>query len=89
MFDALAKTTAHVPEVVIMACDRVFALAAEKTGDLSTAVAGTSSAIAKLIVRVYSRTTDPSLRSRCLDIIDKMSLFGAYGLDVITEEFDR
>ena len=89
LFDALEKTTAHIPEVVLMACDRVFELAAEKTGDLSTAVAGTSSTIAKLIVRVYSRTTDPSVRSRCLDIIDKMSLFGAYGLDVITEEFDR
>ena len=89
LFDALEKTTAYIPEVVLMACDRVFELAAEKTGDLSTAVAGTSSTIAKLIVRVYSRTTDPSLRSQCLDIIDKMSLFGAYGLDVITEEFDR
>ena len=89
LFDALEKTTAQIPDVVLMACDRVFELAAEKTGDLSTAVAGTSSNIAKLIVRVYSRTTEPSVRSRCLDIIDKMSLFGAYGLDVITEEFDR
>ena len=79
LFDALEKTTANMPEVVLMACERVFELAA----------AGTSSTIAKLIVRVYSRTTDPSLRSRCLDIIDKMSLFGAHGLDVITEEFDR
>ena len=89
LFDALEKSTAHIPEVILKACDRVFELAAEKTGDLSTGVAGTSSTIAKLIVRVYSRTTEPSLRSRCLDIIDKMSLFEAYGLDVITEEFDR
>ena len=89
LFNALEKTTANMPDVVLMACERVFELAAYKTGDISTAVAGTSNAIAKLIVRVYSRTTDPSLRSRCLDIIDKMSLFRAYGLDVITEEFDR
>ena len=89
LFDALEKTTAYMPYVTLMACERVFELAAIKTGDLTTAVAGTSNTIAKLIVRVYSRTTDSSLRSRCLDIIDKMSLFGAYGLDVITEEFDR
>ena len=89
LFDALEKTTANMPDVALMACERVFELATAKTGDISTAVAGTSNTIAKLIVRVYSRTTDPSLRSRCLDIIDKMSLFGAYGLDVITEEFDR
>ena len=89
LLDALEKTTANMPDVVLMACERVFELAAGKTGDINTAVAGTSNTIAKLIVRVYSRTTDQSLRSRCLDSIDKMSLFRAYGLDVITEEFDR
>ena len=89
LFDALEKTTANVPYVILLACERVFELAADKTGDISTAVAGTSGDMAKLIVRIYSRTTDPSLRSRCLDIIDKMSVFRAYGLDAITEEFDR
>ena len=89
LFYALEKTTANVPYVVLMACERVFEFAADKTGDISTAVAGTSGHIAKLIVRVYSRTTDPSLRSRCLDIIDKMSVFRAHGLEAITEEFDR
>ena len=89
LLDALEKTTANMSNVALMACERVFELAADKTGDISTAVAGTSNTISKLIVRVYSRTTDSSLRSRCLDIIDKMSLFRAYGLDVITEEFDR
>ena len=89
LFNALEKTTVNMSNVALMACERVFELAADKTGDISTAVAGTSSTIAKLIVRVYSHTVDPSLRSRCLDIIDKMSLFRAHGLEVITEEFDR
>ena len=89
LFDALEKTTATMPDVALMACERVFELAADKTGDISTAVAGTSSRMAKLIVRVYSRTTDPSLRSQCLDIIDQMSVIRAHGLDVITEGFDR
>ena len=89
LFDALEKTTADLPEIVLMACERVIERAGQDTGDIRTAAAGTSSSMAKLIVRVYSRTTDPSLNSRCLDIIDKMSLFGSYGLDVITDEFDR
>ena len=89
LFDALEKTTANMSDIALMACERVFELAAEKTGDISTAVARTSGDMAKLIVRVYSRTTDPSFRTRCLDIIDKMSLFGAHGLEAITEEFDR
>ena len=89
LFDALEKTTANMPDLVLAACERIIELADVKTGDLTTAVAGTSCTIAKLIVRVYSRTTDPTLRLRCLDIIDKMSLYGGYGLEVITEEFDR
>ena len=89
LFDALEKTTANVPEIILMACERIFDLAGDDTGDMTTAVAGTSSSIAKLIIRLYSRTTDPALESRCLDIVDKMSLFGAYGLDAISEEFDR
>ena len=89
LFPVLEKTTANMPKIVLMACERVFELAADKAGDVSTAVAGTSGHMAKLIVRVYSRTTDPSLRSRCLDIIDKMSVFRAHGLEAITEEFDR
>ena len=89
LFDALEKTTANLPDVVLMACERILEVAGQDTGDIRTAVAGTSSSMAKLIVRVYGRTTDPSLKSRCLDIIDKMSLFGSYGLDAITDEFDR
>ena len=50
---------------------------------------GLSGSIANLIVRVYSRTTDLALRSRCLDVIDKMSVARAYGLDTVIEEFDR
>ena len=78
-----------VPNVVLMACERALQLAAANTGDLSSAVAGTSESMAKLVVRVYSRTTDTVLRLRRLDIMDKMSLLGAYGLKVVTEEFDR
>ena len=89
LIDALEKTTADIPDIVLMACDRVFDLAGEDTSDITTATAGTSSIIAKLIVRVYSRTVDPSIRSRCLDIIDRMALLGAYGLETVTDEYDR
>ena len=83
LLDALEKTTADIPDIVLMACGRVFDLAGEDTSDIITATA------AKLIVRVYSRTSDPSLRSRCLDIIDRMALLRAYGLDTVTDEYDR
>ena len=89
LFDALEKTTANMPDVVLMACERIFDLAGEETGDISTATSGTSGAVATLIARVYSRNTNPIIRARCLDVIDRMALHRAYGLDSITAEFDR
>ena len=89
LLNALKTTTANTPDIVLMACDRVFDLAGDETGDISTATAGTSSTVASLLARVYSRTSDPAVRARCLDIIDRMALYRAYGLDAITDEFDR
>ena len=83
LIDALEKTTADIPDIVLMACDRVFDLAGDDTSDIITATA------AKLTVRAYSRTSDPSLRSHCLNIIDRMALLRAYGLDTVTDEYDR
>ena len=89
LFEALEWTSAYMPDIVLMACERLFDLAGDKVGNISTAIAGSSATIAKLIVRVYSRTLDADIRSRCLDIVDKMSILRAHGLEVITEEFDR
>ena len=89
LFGALEESTANVPGVILKACDRVFELTGDELSDVSTAAAGTSSSMTKLVTRVYSRATDPSVKSHCLDIIDKMTVLGAYGLDTITEEFDR
>ena len=89
LFYALDESTANVSGVILKACDRVFELTGGELSDVSTAVAGTSSSMAKLIGRVYSRATDPSVKFHCLDIIDRMTVLGAYGLETITEEFDR
>ena len=89
LFDALEKCTLNIPDVTLMACERVFELASEDIGDISSAKGMYSSSIVKLALRVYSRNADSSIRSRCLDLIDKMTVAGAHGLDVISEEFDR
>ena len=89
LFRALENTTADIPGEILAACERVFELAGEETTDISTATAGTSSIIAKLIVRVYSRTDDATIRSLCLDLIDKMALLRAYGFETVTDAFER
>ena len=86
---ALEYTTAHIPEATLMVCERFFALAGQDAGDIRTSAAADSHAIADLVVRVYSQAKNRDFRSRCLDLIDSMSLLGAFGLDRVTAEFDR
>ena len=86
---ALDETDATMDDVTALACERVLDLAGERAGDVTTAVAGTSDIMAKLIGRVYEETTDQSMKTRCLDIIDKMAWHGAYGLDEFMAKHSR
>ena len=72
-----------------MACERYFELAGKRPGDLSTRVATDSDAVIGLVIRVYSRTTDEEMKNRCLDLIDRAKLLGAYGVANIENTFDR
>ena len=81
LFDALDESDADVDEVVLLACERVLDMAGGDTGDMTTAVAATSHVMAKLIARVYEGAADPSIRARCLDIIDRMTQYSSYGLE--------
>ena len=86
---ALEKTTANIPEITLAACERYIDLAGEDAGNIATAASMHAQDVSKLIVRVYRQVTDQDLRSRCLDIIDKMELYRAYGLDKFMDEFER
>ena len=72
-----------------MACERVFELMGESTGDVRTAAAGTSNSVAKLIVRVLENPKNDDEKNRALNIIDEMERYGAYGLEQIKQRFDR
>ena len=64
-------------------------MAGERAGDVSTRVAADSSTVMSLIIRVYSKATNDEVKSRCLDLIDKAKLLGAYGADSVESTFDR
>ena len=89
LFWALEKSSADVNGVILMACERVFELMGESTGDVRTAAAGTSNSIAKLIARVLEDPKNDDEKNRGLNIIDEMERYGAYGLDEIRRRFDR
>ena len=89
LFWALEESSADMNGVILMACERVFELMGESTGDVRTAAAGTSNSIAKLIVRVLENPKNSDEENRALNIIDEMELNGSYGLDQIRQRFDR
>ena len=86
---ALSETTANMPDETLMACERYFELAGERAGDISTRVASDSDTVISLIIRVYSKATDEETKNRCLDLIDRAKLLGAYGVANIETTFDR
>ena len=80
LIHALVRTSAKMPEITLATC--------EKYLDLTDAY-GEGAEILRLVIRVYSQNSDAHVRSRCLDIIDRMSLLRTLGLDSAMDEFDR
>ena len=86
LITALEETTANIPELIVAACERFFDLAA---GDMPNMNVIDTQSVANLVVRAYSQTSDPQIRNRCLDLIDRMHLLGSYGLDNVMASIDR
>ena len=89
LIHTLRETTANVPSETLLACERWFDLVGASAGDISARESADSSDVMRIIIREYSKTTDDKVRSRCMDLIDKAILLGAYGVDSVEAEFDR
>ena len=70
---ALEKTTAKLPDITYLACKQFINAVDSITVDANI--------ISQLLVRVYSQSKDQALRSRCLDLIDRLAQMEAYGLN--------
>ena len=86
LITALKETTANVPELIVAACERFFELA---TGEMPNMNVVDTQSVANLVVRAYSQTSDRQVKNRCLDLIDRMHILGAYGLDRVMKDIDR
>ena len=87
---ALEQTTAKLPEVTLLACERFIDVAGLAAADVSTREPGDdASTIIKLTLRAYQQSSDEAIRARSLDLIDKLMEHGAYGINDALEEFER
>jgi len=81
LFHALADDLQITEDVVLDACRRAVVVAGTDLGDLRTARAAASRDLVTVVLRLY-RQGGPSIRTQCLDVIDRLSELNAYGLDM-------
>ena len=85
---ALEKTTAKLPDVTCLVCEK-FIDSYGSVADIRTRSAAKADEVSELLIRVYSQSQSQALRSRCLDLVDRLTQIGAYGLDKALQQFER
>lgn len=89
LVEALIRSTASLHELTVTVCERYMDLFGTDSGNIATRAAAAADRVARLTVRVYSQAKDPVLITRCVDLIDRMTLSATYGLDGALESFER
>jgi hypothetical protein len=78
--DALADRAQVLPLSTIEACERAVVAGGVDIGDIATAPARIAQDLSRLIFRLYQQSNSVADRSRCLDVIDRLTDARAYGL---------
>lgn len=89
LIDALKETTAKLPDITCLVCEKFINSFGLTSADIRTRSAGDASEVSELLIRVYSQSKDETMRSRCLDLVDCMIQMGAYGLHQALQQFER
>jgi hypothetical protein len=89
LIHALDQTTAKLPKVTCLVCERFINVFRREAGDIRTGHAADADIVCRLIVRVYSQTRDNELQTRCLDVIDRMAHTRAFGFEKVLALYDR
>jgi hypothetical protein len=86
---ALDQTTAKLPNVTCLACERFLDTFGRQAGDIRTGHAADADMVCRLIVRAYSQTRDEGLQTRSLDVIDRMVQTQTLGFEKMLALYDR
>jgi hypothetical protein len=89
LIHALDQTTAKLPKVTCLVCERFLNTFGREAGDIRTGHAADADIVCRLIVRVYSETRDDEIKTRCLDVIDRMVQTRAFGFEKVLALYDR
>jgi hypothetical protein len=77
----LSESKRLLPDTALRLCERFVELHGSAIADISTSAAGDALDVGKIVMRVYVHSQEAELRSRCLDLLDRMVEMGAYGIE--------
>ena len=80
LIDALERLGTRLPVSALEACERAVEAGGRELGDIRTATAAVGGDLIAVVLRLY-RQGDAQTRSRCLDIVDRLTDLNVYGVD--------
>lgn len=86
---ALEESTAELPEVTILVCERFLDIVGGEAADIRTGAAGLADDVVQILVRIYNQSRNSKTQARCLDLFDRMAQSGVYGVDRALEQYER
>lgn len=86
---AIEESNVRMPEVICEAAERALRSIGMKGAHLALAESAVAMTIATLVVRQYQQTDDDDIRTRCLDLIDRMERMQYFGIDRELEKLER
>lgn len=86
---SLKESNVELPQIICRAAERVLEFVGEEGGNAANKGAMSASNISKLVVRQYEQATDLTIKSQCLDLIDRMEKVGYLGIGDELNKLDR
>ena len=85
----LEESSGAVPEVVCAAAERLLGFLGEEGTHVAYHGSMAAKSISTLVVRQYQQTTDEVVKTKCLDLIDRMECAGYFGIDGELAKLER
>jgi hypothetical protein len=89
LLDALERTTATLPAIALLACERFLDVAGEEAADIRTSTAAHTDTVVQIVIRTYNQSKDPTLQTRCLNLFDHMAELGIYEVNRALKRYER
>jgi hypothetical protein len=89
LLHALDDTRQRVPNIILDVCDQFITKCTDKARDIRTSMAADETTIGKLVFRAYAQLEAMPLRTRALDLIDRMCAEGLQSAGKHLAEFER